>query len=285
MTVVGVGPDGSFSLYNDRSDVHLTADIMGYFRASGDFAAPSSGRMLALTPGRLLDTRSGLGAPAARVRGGKPFSLSVLGKQGVPASGVDAVVVNLLSIGPTEDGWVTAWPTGSAKSWTASLSYSAGRTIANLTVCKVGPAGTIELEASSGQLHLVADVVGCFTSNGARLSPVAPVRLLDTRDGTGAARARVGPGRDLVLRVTGGDVPTDASAVALNVSGVRPTEQTYLTVYPDGENRPTASSLNPDPGAVSANLVVTKIGDGGRIRIFNARGDLDLLADLTAYFI
>ncbi len=284
-TIVGVGPDGTFSLYNERSDVHLTADVMGYFQAGGGSAVSSLGRLLALSPARLLDTRSGIGAAAGRVAGGSPISLVVLGQGGVPASGVDAVVVNLLSINPTEDGWVTAWPTGSTKPTTASLSYRAGRVIPNLTVCKVGPDGTIQLEASSGQVHLVADVVGCFASTGSQLSPVSPARLLDTRDGTGAVVARVGPGQEIVLRVTGNGIPTGATAVALNVSAVRPSEQTYLTVYPDGEARPTASSLNPDPGAVSANLVIAKVGDGGRIRIFNANGDVDLLADLTAYFI
>ncbi len=284
-TIVGVGPDGSFSLYNDRSDVHVTADIMGYFRASGTSASSELGRMLALTPSRILDTRAGVGAPAARVSGGRTMTLPVLGQGGVPASGVDAVVVNLLSINPTEDGWVTAWPTGSAKPTTASLSFRAGRIIPNLTVCKVGDDGAIQLEASSGQVHLVADVVGCFTSSGSRLAPVAPSRLLDTRVGTGADAARVGPGEEIVLRVTGNGVPAGATAVALNVSAVRPSEQTYLTVYPDGEARPTASSLNPDRDAVSANLVIAKVGADGRIRIYNERGDVHLLADLTAYFI
>ena len=213
------------------------------------------------------------------------MTLPVMGEGGVPNSGVDAVVVNLLSINPSEDGWVTAWPSGAGKPETASLSFRAGRVIPNLTICKVGSDGAIHLEASSGQVHLVADVVGCFTSSGSRLLPVAPDRLLDTRTGTGAAEARVGAGQEIVLQVTGNGVPSGATAVALNVSAVRPTEQTFLTVYPDGEDRPTASSLNPDPGAVSANLVIAKVGEGGRIRIYNERGNVDLLADLTAYFI
>ena len=169
---------------------------------------------------------------------------------------------------------------------TASLSYRAGRTIPNLAMCKVGPDGKINLEASAGQVDLVADVVGCFSDTGAQLSPVAPRRLLDTRIGTGAPKARIRAGGELTLKVTGiAGVPAGAQAVALNVSAVRPTKQTYLTVYPTGEKRPEASSLNPDPGAVSANLVIAKVGTDGNITIFNNRGDVDLLADVTAYFI
>ncbi len=284
-SIVGVGSDGSISIYNDRSDVHLTADVLGYFARSGGPSTGALGRMLPLSPARILDTREGVGAAASTVAGGQALRLVVLGRGGVPAGGVDSVVVNLLSIRPTTDGWVTAWPTGAPEPATASLSYRAGRVIPNLTVCKVGADGTIQVRPSHGTVHLVADVVGCFTASGARLAPVAPARLLDTRSGVGAEAARVGAGREIVLRVTGNGVPTEATAVALNVTAVRPSELTYLTVYPDGEARPTASSLNPDPGAVSANLVIAKVGDGGRIRIFNADGDLHLLADLTAYFV
>lgn len=284
-TIVGVGADGAFSVYNDRSDVHLTADVMGYFRTTAASASNESGRMLALSPSRILDTREGIGAARGAAAGGVAIKLLVSGRGGVPDSGVDAVVLNLLSIRPTEDGWVTAWPTDSAEPATANLSYRVGRVIPNLTVCKIGPDGTIQVRPSHGSVHLVADVVGCFTASGTRLAPVTPARLLDTRLGIGAPLERVGAGREVVLRVTGNGIPPAATAVALNLTAVRPTQQTYVTVYPDGEDRPNASSLNPDQGAVSANLVVAKVGADGRIRIFNSDGDVDLLADLTAYFV
>jgi hypothetical protein len=35
---------------------------------------------------------------------------------------------------------------------------------------------------------------------------------------------------------------------------------------------------------VSANLVIAQVGGGGSVTIFNNRGDVDLLADVTAYF-
>ena len=152
-------------------------------------------------------------------------------------------------------------------------------------MCKVGPDGKINVEANAGRVDLVADVVGCFSETGAQLSPVAPRRLLDTRNGVGAPKRRVRAGGELTLRVTGvAGVPAGAQAVALNVSAVRPTSQTFLTVYPTGEGRPEASSLNPDPGAVSANLVIAKVGSDGNVTIYNNRGDVDLLADVTAYF-
>ena len=179
-------------------------------------------------------------------RGTKKFSLQILGKGGVPTSGVDAVVLNLLSVRPTANGYVTTWPTGGDRPYTASLSYRAGRIIPNLMMCKIGPDGKINVEASAGQVDLVADVVGCFSESGAQLSPVAPKRLLDTRNGTGAPKARVRAGGEVTLKVTGrAGVPSGAQAVALNISAVRPTLQTFLTVYPTGENRPDGIESQP----------------------------------------
>ncbi len=280
MSVVGVGTDGTISLYNDQADVHVTVDVMGYFRSA------AASKMMPLSPSRILDTRKGVGAPKARMRGGKTLQLQVLGQGGVPASDVDTVVVNLASMRPTEDGWITAWPTGVDKATVANLSYRRGQVVPNLAMCKVGPDGKINIEASSGEVDVLADVVGCFTSAGSKLSPVPPSRLLDTRKGIGAAQARVGAGQELTLQVGGRNgVPAGATAVALNVTAVRPSQLTYVTIYPDGESRPTASSLNPDAGQVSANLAIAKLGAGGRVRIYNDVGDVDLLADLTAYFI
>jgi hypothetical protein len=194
-------------------------------------------------------------------------------------------VLNLLSVKPTGNGFVTAWPSGTQKPGTANLSFREGRNVPNLTMCQVGSDGRIHLESNAGQVDLVADVVGCFTNAGQQLSPVAPARLLDTRNGTGAPQQRVGAGQEVTLKVTGlAGVPAGARAVALNVSAVQPTHQTFLTVYPSGENHPEASSLNPDAGAVSANLVIAQVGGGGSVTIFNNRGDVDLLADVTAYF-
>jgi hypothetical protein len=270
-------------VYNDASDVHITVDAMGYFRS-----APSA-RLTALSPSRILDTRVGVGAPVGRLRGGATLALQVVGVGGVPSSGVDAVIVNVAAVRPTTDGWLTAWPTGGGSQPTvANLSFRARQLTANMVVCKVGDGGAINLSVSSGDIELVGDVVGYFSSTSAesKLAPIKPSRLLDTRSGNGAPQGRVGPGAEVILQVTGrSGVPAGVTAVTLNVTAVRPTQQTFVTVYPDGEDRPTASSLNPDPGAVSANLVMAKLGAGGRVRLYNDVGDVDLLADVTAYVV
>ncbi|HEX5115122.1 MAG TPA: PKD domain-containing protein, partial [Pseudonocardiaceae bacterium] len=72
-------------------------------------------------------------------------------------------------------------------------------------------------------------------------SALGPVRVLDTRDGTGGVRvAKLGAGGVVSLKLAGthGIPATGVRAVVLNVTAVSPTAASFLTVYPDGTTRP-----------------------------------------------
>ena len=79
-------------------------------------------------------------------------------------------------------------------------------------------------------------------------------------------------------------MPPAATAVALNVTGIEPGVGGFVTVWPCGAPRPTASTLNLEPGQVAANLAMVKLGDGGRICIFTQRA-LDLVVDVGGYVV
>lgn len=72
----------------------------------------AGGRFTPLTPSRLPDTRSGNGAPVARLGTAGTLSLQVTGRGGVPATGVPAVVLNVTAIDATAPTFLTAWPAG-----------------------------------------------------------------------------------------------------------------------------------------------------------------------------
>ena len=96
----------------------------------------------------------------------------------------------------------------------------------------------------------------------------------------------VGPESEIALSVAGvGGVAPTARAVVLNVTATDATTNTFVTVYPDGVVRPEASSLNVSADGAIANLVVAKLGDNGGVRLFNGAGSLNLIADVTGYFI
>lgn len=114
--------------------------------------------------------------------------------------------------------------------------------------------------------------------------PLAPVRILDTRSGIGAAQAPLGPGDSIDLQVTGvAGVPADAVGVLLNVTADGATAVTYLTVWPAGEGRPDASVLNAVPGQALPNFIAAKLGAGGKLSIYNFAGTVNVIADIAGY--
>ena len=251
----------------------------------GPAVSYGAGGLQPLLPTRLLDTRSGVGAPQGRVSADGEVTLAVTGRGGVPPVGVGAVVLNVTAVGATERSFVTVWPTGAGRPVASNLNVAPGDTVPNLVVVKVGAGGRVSLFNRFGSVDLVADVAGWFPE-GAGVEPVVPARILDTRAGLGAAMQRVGPDGMIDLHVTGrGGVPTSGvGAVVINVTAVGPSATSFVTVWPSGSGRPTASNLNVVPGETVPNLVVVKVGAGGRVSLFNRFGDVDLVADVAGWF-
>jgi hypothetical protein len=118
--------------------------------------------------------------------------------------------------------------------------------------------------------------------SGAAYTPVTPKRLMDTRTSGG----HLGAGASRNLTVTGGTtgVPATATSVVLNVTATDTTTGSFLTVYPAGSARPLASNLNWVKGKTIPNLVSVPVGTAGAITFFNAKGNVDVVADLEGYF-
>lgn len=82
-----------------------------------------------------------------------------------------------------------------------------------------------------------------------------------------------------------GVVPNDAAAVALNVTALGATDQTFLTIWPGGP-RPEASSLNPAPGAPpTPNAVNVELSVDREFDIYNDRGSVNVVVDITGYYV
>ncbi|MCU1589180.1 MAG: N-acetylmuramoyl-L-alanine amidase [Frankiales bacterium] len=115
--------------------------------------------------------------------------------------------------------------------------------------------------------------------------PVDPVRLFDTRGGQ-----QLGQGGTMDVTIRGVDgVPDTATAVILNVTATRGDASTDIRVYPTPADPaappPTVSNLNVVALTTAANLVTVKLGDAGRVRFRNGAGSIDLIADLSGYFV
>jgi hypothetical protein len=158
LAIVKVGAGGAVNLFSSGGPLSVIADVAGYFGEAGGTGAGFA----ALVPARILDTRTGDGAPAAKVAPGIPISLQVTGRGGVPATGVSAVVLNVTVTEPASGGWLAAWPAGEALPLVSNLNYVAGQTVPNLVVVKVGAGGKVNLYSSGGPVHVIADVAGYF---------------------------------------------------------------------------------------------------------------------------
>ena len=121
------------------------------------------------------------------------------------------------------------------------------------------------------------------------IQSLPPARLLETRDEPGyetvdgefQGEGRLGAGETLELVVAGrGDVPEDASAAALNVGAVLPSDEGFLTIYPCGEDLPIASNVNYFGDDVVSNSVVAQIGEDGKVCIYTLT-ETDLIVDVN----
>jgi uncharacterized protein (DUF1501 family) len=275
LVISRLGTKNRLDVFNNSGSVHLVGDLVGWFRGDSDEG------LVPLTPARLLDTRDS----SAPLGAGQTIDLQVTGQGGVPAD-ADAVVVNLAVTGPTAPSFLTVWPTGQSRPVAASINMVPGQTVPNMVITGVGAGGKISIYNLTGSTHVIVDVLGAFrTGASARYVAMTPTRVLDTRDGTGAPKAPLGQ-TPLVLQLAGkqGVPPTGISAVVMNVTAVRPTDGTYVTVYPTGGDRPLAANLNAVAGQVVPNMVLGRLGPDGAVAIFNHSGTVDLVADVMGYF-
>ncbi|MCX5129980.1 hypothetical protein [Streptomyces sp. NBC_00347] len=127
-----------------------------------------------------------------------------------------------------------------------------------------------------------------FVTNGTEFTAHEPTRLLDSREGIGTGRAKVGARTSVALKVAGtAKVPAGVTSVVLNVTVTNTTAAGHISVARDKELAEGAetSSLNYVAGQSVPNLVIAPVGDDGYVHLFNAGwASVDLLADVTGYF-
>lgn len=241
----------------------------------------------AMSPTRVLDTRHAIGAPTAPIAGRHSVDFKVGGLHNVPSDAA-AVVLNITTTDTKTTGFLTAYGEDTIHPGTSNSNWSAGQTVANLVVVPVTNGRVVIDNGANGSADFIADVVGYYANGGteAVYLPHDPTRVLDTRYGTGAPKAVVGPGKTIKVKIaTLYGVPAGASAVALNLTVTDAAGGGFLTVYPSGVTLPTASSINFAAGQTVANMTDAMLGSDGSIEIYNGGSkSVDIIADLVGSF-
>ncbi len=273
MVVVALPATGKICFYTNMKS-HLIADVNGYFSESSDFEP--------MSPRRLVDTRTSV-TPPVKVPAVSTFSVPVTGRFGIPDDAA-AVSLNLTVTQPSSAGFVTTFPCGSPRPTASTVNFAAGQTIANAVLAKAGSGGQVCIYTNAS-VHLVVDVGGWFPAD-TDFNSLTPERLLDSRTGVGTSKGIVPAVSVVELQVTEAgesDIPAEAGAVVLNVTATGPLSTGFVTVYPCGETRPTASNLNYTKGTTIANAVISKVGEDGKVCLYT-NVSTHLVADVTGWF-
>jgi hypothetical protein len=189
---------------------------------------------------------------------------------------------------PDRAGFLTAFACGSPPPATSNLNFVAGQTIANLVTVPLGSDGSVcfSTVAPSSAVHVVVDLFGWYGATGAGFNGVAPRRLLDTRIGLGAAKAKLQPGTPIKLQVAGGSSGLPAggvSAVTLNLTATEPDRAGWLAAYPCDQPLPGTSNVNYLANQTIPNSVTVPVAEDGTVCIATL-SPTHVVADLFGWF-
>jgi hypothetical protein len=272
--------DGKVDLYNNSTgSTGLSAVLSGYFTSVG-----SHGLLTTVGPTQILDTRTGVGAPRAKLGAGQTLALTVDGAGGVPATGVTAVELSIIVQDAPHAGTLTAFADGKSRPSAAQLAFGAGAATAGLLTIPVVNGKVDLFNGSAGSVDLTGDVTGYFSSAGARFQAAHPARALNTITGLGGAGVNVLAQSAADLSVD--DLPGRQGSqqdVVLSVTVLDASAAGSLSVFSDGSAVPADPSLVFQPGSsVTVQVVVPLTGPS--VDFYNnSGGTIQILADVEGY--
>jgi hypothetical protein len=166
-------PNCTVTIANSAGSANVAVDIDGWYT---DSTGTTGALFSAVAPSRLCDTRIGNlndpGCDKAPVSAGLAgvLNIQIAGKAGVPAmtssSPPVAVVINVTAVQATAGTYVNAYSSdASGPPGVSDLNVQVGQADTNLVVVQVGSDGTINLYNAVGNVELIVDVFGYYSSS------------------------------------------------------------------------------------------------------------------------
>ncbi|MBK9376504.1 MAG: SUMF1/EgtB/PvdO family nonheme iron enzyme [Holophagales bacterium] len=130
---------------------------------------------------------------------------------------------------------------------------------------------------------------GCANGNGTAFYPLAPCRIIDSRNAAGPAGGPgLSPQGSRMIYVAGAScgVPATATAVAVNLTAISPPAHGALKLIPSGTSPTAATALSFRAGRMSSNNVIAKLGPDGAAVVFadTSSGTTQFTLDVSGYF-
>ncbi len=305
------------NIYNPLGTVDVVADVEGYF--TPDSPSDPTGEFHPIAPVRVCDTRAKVTATPCQAHGallsGQPIIVNVTGSgsDAIPGTNAAVAALNVAGIAGSASTYLSVFPTTSNGTCAftgthappfSTLNLAAGAVRANRVLVALGPATpggpdtSVCIFNAVGSINIYVDANGWFgtaaAATGFQYQAVGPTRVCDTRPASGVrcAGSALGPGTSELVRVAGvSGIPSPSPvvrAVIGNLTGVAPTQGTFLTLYPANLALPLASDINVAAGAVLANLVVVQLDTTdsaiGDARLYNGAGTINAILDVEGWF-
>jgi len=227
---------------------------------------------------------------------GATYSVTVANAPGAGPTGGTVTVTETLPSGLTlvsmaGTGWTC--PGTAANNCTRSDSLNSGASYPAITVTVNVAANAGTPLANSVSVSGGASATATATDPATiappalRFVPITPCRIADTRTATGPFGGPIisgGSSRDFTIPSSACGIPSTAQAYSLNVAVVPATTLGYLTLYPAGQSRPLASTLNSLDGRIKSNAAIVPAGAGGAISVF-ASDTTQVILDINGYFV
>ena len=264
LAVVRVDREGGIRIWVAHGAAIVNVDIAGWFGAT---SSPAGDRYHPLNTGYV---QSG----GVNVRAGVAVDEQVLGRGGIPATGVDAVVLKASVTKPTSSAWLTVSP-GGLNTATGTSAFAANQRISNLIMVKPGTgayAGKLRLRVTRGTANVAFEVVGYYGTPGNTSGLVfhpgsGPVRILN---GVRASTATV----------SGLPVSTP---VLVNLAVGAPTATGWLGVGRSGGTTLRGTQEYVSGHSISG-LMAADTNVSGQIRVRTSAGIATLYADQEGWF-
>ncbi len=240
-------------------------------------AAATTAAYRAVGPRRLADTRPTSSSGFTRI---DAHTIRVV----VDTEAV-AATLTVTAVDTRGAGFVTVWPTDTSRPEASNLNVTrAGEVRANTVTVRLGTAGSVDLYVQT-PTQLIVDLVGLFIqvadATAGRYQPSNAGRVLDTREPTfGATPLKPGRQRDVPLPA---DVPTDAIAVAANLTFTGTLGAGFFTAWPAGSRLPQASTGNAD-GAAQTRAIFTVVPVSASGFSVYTQGGAHVVVDIVGYF-
>jgi hypothetical protein len=274
-SVIPLPPSGKISVYNNKGNTHLVADVHGYFTTG---IGPKGG-FVPIQHTKLVDTRDGTGTAKRELPANGSITVTIGG--GVVPTTASAAFLDIAVTGAEKAGWLHAYPAAGSLG-NGTLDYGIGVSSSGAPV-RLGANGQVTLtNKGSSAVNVTVTAEGYFASDSSQGAGLR--QAMGRLPGSGTEIAK---GGTLDVQVGGRlGLPTKGVAgVAANFTVVGQTKAGHLRAWPLGSAEPATSLTQFEPGEGRAGMAIVKPGNEGKIRVRNvSEASVKLYVDVQGWF-